>query len=65
MPSRPAAPQVGGTGAGRRRQVPAEVAADRVAGIYTVVVDVCVVGFPPTYKTTWREAAWRPPAERG
>ena len=49
----PAAPQVGGTGAGRRRQDPAEVAADRVAGVYAVVVDACVVGFSPPYKTTW------------
>jgi len=54
-----------GTGAGRRRQDPAEVAADRVAGVYAVVADACAVGFSPPYKTTWREAAWRPPAERG
>jgi hypothetical protein len=61
MPSRPAAPHVGGTGAGRRRQDPAEVAADRVAGVYAVVV----AGLPPPYKTMWRKAAWRSPAERG
>ncbi|MFZ8841237.1 MAG: hypothetical protein ACO2PM_20410 [Pyrobaculum sp.] len=46
-------PHVGWTGAGRRRQDPAEVAADHVAGVYAVVVDVCVVGLPPPYKTTW------------
>jgi hypothetical protein len=65
MPSRPAVPHVGWTGARRRRQDPAEVAADRVAGVYAVVVDAYVVGLPPPYKTTWREAAWRPPTERG
>lgn len=46
LPRRCAVPHVGGTGAGRRRQDPAGVAADRVAGVYTVVVDVCVAGFP-------------------
>ncbi len=65
MLNSPAVPHVGGTGAGRRRQDPAEVAADRAAGVYAVVVDACVAGFPPQYKTTWRKAAWRPPAERG
>jgi hypothetical protein len=52
MLSNPAAPHIGGMSAGRRRQDPAEVAADRVAGVYAVVVDVRVVGLPPPYKTT-------------